>query len=101
DQEEATLYLTRAEALRRSAPYRHLFMWDLSQAAATLGAAGGWGAGGAPAAALLDADLYFARLDQPSPDPGAGAHVPSGPARAVQDWQKRFVLQQDDTSPAL
>jgi hypothetical protein len=102
DEKEATLYLTYAEAVRQSAPQRHVILWDLSQEVATVGAAGGWGAGGIPpAAALLGARLYLARTDPSAPDPGAGGRLPAGPARAVRDWVQRFVLQQDDAPPAL
>jgi hypothetical protein len=102
DEKEARLYLTYAEAVRQAAPERHLVLWDLSQEVATVGAAGHWGAGGVgPAAALLDARLYLARTDASAPDPGAGGRAAAGPARAVQDWQQRFVLQHDDAPPPL
>src|SRR5207253_2903707 len=42
DRDAATLHLLHAEALRRSAPRRHLLAWEASHSAALVGLAGGW-----------------------------------------------------------
>jgi tetratricopeptide (TPR) repeat protein len=100
EQDEAALYLEFAESALPAAPNRIAITWDMSQQAGTVAAAGSWTAAG-PMAAALDARLRLACLDVPPPDK---APAPAGRAAvdaAVRDWQERFALQQDDTSPAL
>src|SRR5207248_140687 len=68
DQEQATLPLFHAEVLRRSAPRRHRALWENSQSAGLVGAAGGW----AGAGALLDARLRLTLLRPLEPETGSG-----------------------------
>jgi tetratricopeptide (TPR) repeat protein len=62
--DEAIVLLRKAEALTRSAPFRHLIAWEVSQAAGLVGAAGGWGAAYAP----IDAAVRLNLLRPPIPD---------------------------------
>jgi len=97
DREEASLYLLHAEVLRGSAPRRHLTIWEMSQSAAFVAAAGGWFG----PSSLLDPYgrlvLFRPRL------PRAGQAVGSLPPfdQLALKFQERFRWQRDDTSPAL
>jgi tetratricopeptide (TPR) repeat protein len=97
DQDEATLHLFHAEALRRSAPFRHKAAWEGAQTAAFLGATASWaGLGG-----ILDAHLRLTLL-RPL-QPGQGSQFARLPAVDQQTYalQQQFALHRDDTPPAL
>ena len=97
DRDEAALHLLHAEALRRSAPYRHLAAWEDSQSAALVGAAGTWAGPGA----LVDAHLRLVLLRPQVPQARAGADTLPALDRLVHGWQQRFAFQRDDTPAAL
>src|SRR5262249_31792982 len=97
DRDEAVLHYLHAEALRRSAPYRQVALWEVRQSAALVGAAGGWSGPGA----LFDANLRLALLRPPRPRAdAAGGGLPAlsrlGPA-----CYQLAALEQDDIPPAL
>jgi tetratricopeptide (TPR) repeat protein len=97
DGDAASFDWHHAEALRQTAPYRHLVAWERSQAAGLVAAAGGWTWPGG----LFDADLRSVLYEPPLPREGqkAGAQFPlSGVALACQRW---YAREQDDTPPAL
>jgi hypothetical protein len=100
DRDEARLDLLCAEALRRSAlrvsPYRRLAAWEAGQAAALVGAAGGWSG----PSSLLDAELRLVLVRPPLPERGAGG-APPPLSQAVLHCQQWYALLQDDTPPAL
>lgn len=98
DRDEATLHLLHAEALRRSAPQRHLAVWEASQTGALLGAAGSWGAG---PVGLLDAHRRLVLLQPLLPQPGSGVDSLPAPDRMAHVLQRRFTQQRDDVPPAL
>jgi tetratricopeptide (TPR) repeat protein len=62
--DEAVVLLRKADALTRSAPFRHLTAWEASQAAGLVGAAGGWGAKYPP----IDTVVRLNLLRPPIPD---------------------------------
>jgi hypothetical protein len=97
DRDEATLHLLHAEALRHSAPQRHLLGWEGSQSAALAGAASGW----ASPAGLADAHLRLVLLQPLLPQPGSGADSLPPLDRLTLWWQEKYTLQRDDTPPAL
>jgi tetratricopeptide (TPR) repeat protein len=97
DQEEATLHLFHAEALRRLAPPRHLALWEASASAGLVAAAGGWAGPGA----LLDAHLRLTFLRPRVPEPGARFDTLPPPDGLVYVVQQSFTRQRDDTSAAL
>jgi tetratricopeptide (TPR) repeat protein len=103
DRDGAKLHLLHAEALKQTANYGHLALWEQSQAAAFVGAAGNWATWPAGALPLRMADSHLhGVLFRPTPM-GDG---PAGPlfSRLSQTafwWQNRFTYQRDDTSPAL
>jgi tetratricopeptide (TPR) repeat protein len=76
DRNEAKLYLLRAEALRQSAPWRHMAAWQTVQSAAIIAAGSGWTA----PTGLFDA---YERL------------------RLLPLLPEGFARQRDDTPPAL
>jgi hypothetical protein len=97
DQDEATLHLFHAEALRQSAPRRHIAVWMNVQSAALVGAAAGWaGPGG-----LLDARLRLARLGPKIPEQLARFETLPVPDQLAHALMHQFELQRDDTPPAL
>jgi hypothetical protein len=100
DREEASLYLLHAEALRRTAPYRHLAAWEASHSAGLVAAAGGWAAVGA-AGSAADAQLRLLILQPPLPDQTFTDPAFWPLVHLVQAWQKSFSLQRDDSPPAL
>jgi tetratricopeptide (TPR) repeat protein len=97
DRDEAQIYLAHAEALRRSAPIRHLSVWEASQAAGLVGTAGGW----AGPSGFLDAHGRLALFRPLLPQPGSGVERPPALDRLALGLQEQFTLQRDDTSPAL
>jgi tetratricopeptide (TPR) repeat protein len=109
---EATFHLLHAEVLRRSAPPRHLAAWEASQAAAIVGAAGGWAGPGGVLDAHLRRLLFRPRIPggaAASGDPrrargaGRGLRSPELPVldRVALALQRRFTLHRDDLPPAL
>jgi tetratricopeptide (TPR) repeat protein len=98
DQEEATLHLFHAEALRRSAPLRHFEAWESSQSAALVFAAGGWGS---PAGAFLDARLRLTLLQPRTTGLDSRFDTLPGPDQLVYSLLQQFAQQRDDTPPAL
>jgi tetratricopeptide (TPR) repeat protein len=97
DQDEATLHLFHAEALRHSAPLGHLDAWENGQSAALVVAAGGWqGPGG-----LFDARLRLSLIRPMLPGPGARYDTLPVPDQLALALQQQFTLRRDDTSPAL
>jgi len=87
--DEAIVLLQKAEALSRSAPFRHLSAWEAGQAAALVGAAGGWLNG----SALLDAALRPTLLQPPIPD---NAPLPVV-TQMVFALQQQFKFNRGDT----
>jgi hypothetical protein len=97
ERDEAALHLFHAEALARSAPYRHLAAWEASQTAGLVGSAAGWpGPGG-----LLDAPLRLTLFRPQVPPAGAGAGAVPVLDREVLAVQRAFARRRDDTPPAL
>jgi tetratricopeptide (TPR) repeat protein len=96
DQEEATLHLFHAEAMRRGAPQRHSAAWERHHVASLVGAAACW----AGPADLLDLRVRLAQLPSLLPEraPPGGLAIPE---RGALVLQQGYVLQQDDTPPAL
>jgi hypothetical protein len=97
DRDEAALHLFYAEALRRTAPYRHLAAWDAGQSAGLVAAAGGWP--GPPG--LLDASLRLTLLRPRVPAAGTGLQALPALDRQVLALQQAFTLRRDDAPPAL
>jgi tetratricopeptide (TPR) repeat protein len=96
DRDEAELYLIHAEAQLLTATYRHLATWEAHQAAAIVGAAGGWrGPGG-----LANARLRFV-LFRPVVKPGTGLDSLPALSRVAQVSWRHFRLQMDEIPPAL
>src|SRR5262249_46264079 len=82
------------EALRRSAPPRHLAVWQRSQAAALVGSASGW----CGAAGLIDAHVRFVLLGSEQQE---SSSVTQPLERLALFFQQRWTRSQDDTPPAL
>ncbi len=97
DRDEADLHLAHAEALRRSAPFRHKSAWEDGQSAALVAAAAGWGGG----TDVLDAYLRLVRIQPPLPEQDTSPDKVSIPVLGAIALQERFTRQQDDTPPAL
>jgi hypothetical protein len=97
DQEEATLHLFHAQAVRRSAPLGHLAAWESGQSAALVSAAGGWEGPGS----LLDARLRLTLIRPRLPDPGSGYGTLPVPDQLAHALQQQFTVRRDDTPPAL
>jgi tetratricopeptide (TPR) repeat protein len=97
DQDEATLHLFHAEALRQSAPFRHKIAWEEAHSAALLGASATWAGLGGPVDAYLR--LTLLRPVQPGP----GSQFGSLPVLDQQAYglQQDFALHRDDTPPSL
>jgi hypothetical protein len=97
DRDEAALHLFHAEALRRSAPRRHLAAWEGGESAGLVAAAAGWaGPGGA-----VDASLRLVLFRPRVPEAGAGMAGLPALDRRVLKWQETYTLQHDDAPPAL
>jgi tetratricopeptide (TPR) repeat protein len=97
DQDEATLHLAHADALRRSAPARHTLAWESCQSAAFLAAAGGWGG----PTCLVDAHMRLTFVRPQLPEPNRGFASLPILDRTAYVLPQRFVYESDDTSPAL
>jgi tetratricopeptide (TPR) repeat protein len=97
NQDEANLHLFHADALRKSAPGRHQLAWESRQAAALVGAAGGW----AGPVGLLDAGLRLTLLRPQSPKRGRRFDTLPGLDQLAQGLRQQFALERDDTPPAL
>jgi tetratricopeptide (TPR) repeat protein len=97
DRDEALCHAFHAEALRRSAPPRHLAAWESSQSAALVGAAGGW----AGPASLLSARLRLTLLRPRVPGPAAGTDTLPALDRATLWLQEAFTRGRDDVPPGL
>jgi tetratricopeptide (TPR) repeat protein len=97
DRDEASAYLLRAEALRLSAPFRHLMSWEVSQIAALAAAAPGW----TGASSLLDAPVRL-QTYQPtlSRDAGQAANLPSF-SIWVLAAQRSSRSHRDDSPPEI
>jgi tetratricopeptide (TPR) repeat protein len=98
DQEEATLHLFHADALRRSAPRRRQTAWQSCQLAALIAASGQWTA---PPAGLLDARLRLSILEPLTPHPSSGYALLPVLDQMAHAWRQQFYRQHDDTAPAL
>jgi tetratricopeptide (TPR) repeat protein len=97
DHEAAPMLLMYAEALRHSAPPRHMAAWNLSRSAACVGAAAGWsGPGG-----LYDAAMRLTRLQPQLPGPGNPVEALPVPDRLALQEQREFTVGRDDAPPAL
>jgi hypothetical protein len=97
DQQEATLYLRFAEALRASAPQRHDIAWERIQATCLVGAAAGW----AGPQDVFDAYMRLAFVNPQMPaDPSKFNSVPASELLA-NALKSQFVAQRDDIPPAL
>jgi tetratricopeptide (TPR) repeat protein len=95
DRDEAILHLLHAEALRRSAPTRHLTAWQASQSAALVGTMhSSAGPGG-----LLAVGMRLALLGR-RPQEFPSGTLPPLDLLALR-FRQRWTRQQDDTSPAL
>ncbi len=97
DQDEATFHLMHAEALRRTAPLRHLQTWDAGESAAVVAAAGGWvGPAGA-----FDAGVRLTFLRPQVPTPTLPIDALPVLDRLGLKAQQLYTVQHDDTPPAL
>ena len=94
DHDEAMLYLLYAEALLQSSPYRRARDWQLSQAAAVVGAASVTGVPQLP----IDTTLHLALVDPPPPQKN-GELPPLG--WMVAAGQQGFMAAYDDVPPAV
>jgi hypothetical protein len=97
DRDEATQHLLHAEALRRSALRRHLAQWEASRLAGLIAAAGA----GAPPGCWSDVAVRLEMVWPPAPAPGAGLDSLPAFDRQVLEWWTQFILQHDDSPPAL
>jgi hypothetical protein len=97
DQEEATLHLFHAEALRRSAGPGQLAGWQRSQVAALIGAASGW----AGLAGLFDSRLRLTMVLTPPARSDFDRNAIPIPERWAVAFQWEYARQQDDMPPAL
>jgi hypothetical protein len=97
DQEEATLRLFHAEALRRYAPQRRIEAWEPGQSAALVAASAGWEGPGA----LFDARMRLALVRPQLPKSAAGYYALPGPDQIALSLQQQFTLRGDDAPPAL
>jgi hypothetical protein len=97
DRGEAEQHFRHADALGKSAVYRHVAGWNFSQSAGLVAAAAGWVGPGA----LFDANLRLTLVQPPRAQPGAGeGELPlfSGLALKCFQWAAQ---EQDDMPPAL
>jgi hypothetical protein len=97
DQDEATMYLFQAEACRASAPRRRLDVWERSQLAGLVGAAG---TGDGPSA-LLGMRLRLALVRPLMPQRGARVDTLPLPDLVAVGLQGAYARQQGDIPPAL
>jgi tetratricopeptide (TPR) repeat protein len=97
DRDEATLHLLHAEALRRSAPLRHLASWEAAEAAGLIGSAASW----TPPGCLADAHTRLVLYRPPLPQPGSTERQFAPLVYLALKWQQLYTLQRDDTPPAL
>ena len=97
DGEEAAFHLFHAELLRRSAPERHMAVWETGLSASLIGASLGWSG----PTDLFDARVRLSLLKAQTPEPGASIEESPVPDQAAWILQQRFTLQRDDTPPAL
>jgi hypothetical protein len=97
DRDEAGLHLLHAQALQPAAAHRHLARWQQSQSAALVAAAGGWAGPGGAADAYLRLVLLRPRAPERRSDPGALA----GMDRVALRFRQAYMLEQDDSPPAL
>jgi tetratricopeptide (TPR) repeat protein len=97
ERDEATLHLLHAEALRRTAPLRHLMSWEATQSAALIAAAGNW----TVPRSLPDAQLRLLLWRPPLSQEGAAAGHLSGLTALALDFRQHYNWQRDDTPPAL
>jgi tetratricopeptide (TPR) repeat protein len=94
DREQAAVLLLKAEALRGTAPLRHLATWEASQLAALIGAASGWIAPGE----MDEAAVRWTVLHPPVP--ASGGRLPPI-TQYVFDCQRLFALARDDAPPGV
>jgi hypothetical protein len=97
DREEAALYLVLAKAARRWAPRQHQDAWEASQAAAMVGAAGGW----TGPAGVLDAQLRRVLFRPRLPKPGSRLSTSMQLDLRALMLQRPFALLRDDVPPGL
>lgn len=97
ERDEAALHLLHAEALRRSAPSRHLAAWEASSSAGLVGAALSWNGPGA----FADAHLRLVLLRPPLQDINSTGDSLSDLPQLALTMQQGFTLRRDDTPPAL
>jgi tetratricopeptide (TPR) repeat protein len=97
DQEEATLYLLRAEAVRRVAPVRHEQVWEGSQSASLIAASAGDGLFNR----LSSVSLHLVLINPQKP--GQGYLYGSLPVldQLAHALRRQFVVERDDIPPQL
>jgi tetratricopeptide (TPR) repeat protein len=97
DRDQALLHLWHAEALRRTAPLRHMEAWEGSQSASLVASASTWSG----PAGFVDALVRFS-LYQPQEIPlGTPRNKLSAADRLSLGFRERFTLKRDDIPPAL
>jgi tetratricopeptide (TPR) repeat protein len=103
DRDEASLYLLYAEALRQTAPRRYLIAWRAAETAGLVGAAGSWASPGRSFGPgwLLDVRWRFALIQPQPPDKAAGLDSVPVPDYVALAFVQRFLMQKDQTPPAL
>lgn len=96
DQEEATLHLLQSRIQRQAAPQQHKFVWEISQSASFVGAAGGWNG----PACLLDARQRLACIEPMMPSSERNYVALPVVDQIAHRLQLNFAQGRDDTSPA-
>ncbi len=86
--DESTVFLRKAESLRRTAPLSHQLAWEVAQSAGLVGAAGGWTGLCGP----VDAMLRLGTLDPPIPETGPLPPI----TRLTFGLNQRFIFQRGD-----
>ena len=93
DRDEATLLLLQAEAMRKTAPFRHLVAWEASQAVGIIASANTW----MLQSAFLDAHVRLVLFRPELPRAGAGQPLLD---RLALIFQQQFKQERDDTPAA-
>jgi tetratricopeptide (TPR) repeat protein len=97
DQDEATLHLMHAEAMRLSAPSRNEAAWEALQAAAMIGAASGWNG----PHDLIDTYLRRTFIRPLPPEQGVFWERLPREDQTAHLMAQRFYLQRDEAPSAL
>lgn len=95
--DEATIYLLRAESMRLTALWRHLFDWEATQIAALTAAAPGWTAATCLRDLPVRLELYQHTLTRDAEKTASRI----GFSQWVLAAQRSFAFQRDDSPPEI